>query len=1418
MAGSNITTRQSLPRRFENYVLTREVGSGVGLSNIADELFTPVQGVAGQPAADDQMSDPIPLGFEFQFDGIVYKHWAANTNGWMVLVDPTQGTFTLGEVLGSMSWINASIKPTFSSNAVMLCPWFDDLRNVVDAPQGLITTPYLYSLAKISRISQGFEPAPIFINTKARGLSYYHDSRSSMGRRCIIRWTSASNYTSPSSIIRFEVVIYENGTIEFRYTPKESINLVHQPYEGATIGIFMPNGTNRFRDFSAGLGYRENTRKEYMYGGYVYDPTYTDTAPAYSEDAGSSAAYTINLLPQNNWPGLATAGCVLTFAPPRRRRKILPRKLSSARDSRTTFPTVARTGDSRLGRAPSFFDDRKSPNYTMVGAGSTINYPTTLPRFFGGNGSGVKERQDLFTGDFLINGNIVKSAIDQYVNEEPTTYVSPYQDDRRYDQDPTTLGDGFFIAGTNGKNVVDGFDQNLRSKTHVRISLPVNVKITMPGQQSTIYYYNHRSKSWEVPFNSSYIISVRDSSAPPNPNPYAGGDIANAYDSIKNNLIIEDARGFGPIGNLIASGSNPLSAGSQSDVVFGSNYDHNLTGEVISKQYTKSVRNNEEYRATADETFTIPINAPFLIEKAVFEVPLAFGPGWFADKTQCFIPVNSTAFDFAGPALTVALFRQIQLAKNDSGHSIRDLILTGTITHKNDYTSQVVIQNEQPYSGTFQIRPVGFLAYGGPAGAVVNPDPLTSTFTGSVKVQAQALSAAGISVIFRKYFESVERNNVIDFLGSTPTINLSGSSESPRQYASIGYVSPLGRGGTGFEPAGRAILGNEFVALQGLFDPTGKTAANPLYQPNGLSDAQLTTIKHSDYFSAIISAVIPLVTHFPSPYLVMPGDKLILAISKTRPVAYASGSSGSPPFFSGSLSHDVCLIPGNINITLYGSQVQAGVEYHDTLNQELGSNVVHEIIGAESIIDQFEVAYQNEYSGSYSDNMVLGTMTRNDVITRGRRASKLGARNTTQLDTGANDIRINPYKGYRTQPWFEKAGSVRTAQHFDSTERFWDSMMPSISECFKADGTGIFIAARGTFGDFRQVESNVTRLGWIMMDNKNPRLSTTMYNPIINGNWNKSFPFEPRYQNASRQFDISHSFLATYIYQPSISPAVQSIVPTPVNGLICGSVTLGTAVTHNALVTPESIVYTHNSPMYEWFVDSNLSGKVNNNPDYVTSQSPMQMYATSSMPIDDANRFLFGFGDRNTCYQIDNGNGTSTLLGTNHLADHRDVEGPHPDGTVTISDYSNFVYSPVIRGWKYGVYNGNPAYSKAYWRRDRFGQFRDMLEQRPFTKYYQAPESRSSILDRASNNGDVQIPNFRQGVQPAAITVNFIDPASGRSTSPDNTWASNLHFECTSSLPFFDGQILNRPKINPTNLNLHPNLVNHDIFGNIHIA
>jgi hypothetical protein len=1424
--------RAAPPRRFENYILTRVTAPGTDLTPIPDRLFEPVESsTVTSDYADDPISNLQNIGFDFNLDGIVYKRYICSTNGWMALAGPseTNPSTIQSTLIASATWANEGIRETNSSQNVLLAPWFDDLRNTTQNLANVVG-----SSDKRRRIGEGLETPPITYRPIDFGVRTYFDPRGPRGRRRIIRWTSISDYANGSTVIKFEVVFNENGVIEYRYTPRKNITLSPTKWgtgaddfiEDATIGIFMP-GTLRFRDFALGLG-RSERRQQYIYGGAVYDPNFFDTG--FDNFAGQtySRPYVWRLVPGIHWPGLDTAGAAFIFSPPVNRRKVLPRLAIHDFDNRLSMPTVARTGDTRRGNNQVIFDDRRSAPFTAVTvvsgvavSGSVVNYPTTLQRFFGDSEPSCVDRQNLFAGDFLITASVVKSAIDPFIGSANDGLTTPFFESSRYEirADGTTTS---FESGSSISQLGDGLSQHIKSKTQIKLSLPISYQTTMFGVSSSMYYYNRRIQAWQVPGNST---------SPSNgSNQQSRSDITTLTADSQNRRILEDAKGFGPIGNAVMSGSHTRTGpGDQSDASIGAPFSTANVTDAVSKFYAKSVQANSDYRATGDEIFQLPISHPFLIEKAVIEIPIMLGPGWFNDKTTCFVPLEASpgAFDFAGPGMTVALYNQTVFG----GNSRRDLILTGTITHQQDNYAELVVSNFPSIDTTYQIRPRGFPAFGAAPSVVVAPTTVngTSQFTGSVAVKCEAQVSNGVIVRLEFAMTGATANNrsgVLDVF-NTPEIALGNQvTTNYAQSSYIAYVNNFGRGATGFDPSGRSAFGKEFATSQ-LINVKGKIP-NPFYlsQSNGgLTFNNLTTLP-GQYLPAVtggtnykFEAAVPLENYLPAPYLVTPNDTLVLAISKMRPFFY--GTLATTPFTSGNIVHDVNLITGTINITLYGSLLREGKEFHDTLNQPLASNAVHEIVaGNEPIIDQFEADYRDLYvSGTY-DNVVAGNMiskivrpdgriifvtgsvvgspVATSILSRGTRGKIYGNNNARDAGIpGTTDIDFTTSKAFRQQPYSEKAGTVRVAQHIDNTERFWDSLMPAVNQCFLADGAGIFLLRRqgdsasawyGNYiGDAQKVDQ---RIGFLWFDYQAPVWFPT-WGALLDGVWTWSFPFEPRYSTIPRQQFIERSFLANYSVDffggfGSAAP-VQAIDPVPLQGFFFGPV--GTelpsvpARQHTNTAGPVGGGAAFD---YHWVCDS-----------YMSSSTQFGYILTSSAGVSDAVKCLFGFGDMNNRVYVGSGFGSNAYFGNTHWADFR-LRDPDP----FFNWGSKWGLSPIIRGWKYGVYNGLPTFNKAYYRQRSYGQFRDMLEQRPFTKFYQTAVNKPDVL------------NFQEGTTPAPVTVKFVD-ANGRLTKPENTWSQNLSFEATSSVPYFDGETRNRGAINTDVLNTKIIAFKQNQFGQV---
>ena len=105
-----------------------------------------------------------------------------------------------------------------------------------------------------------------------------------------------------------------------------------------------------------------------------------------------------------------------------------------------------------------------------------------------------------------------------------------------------------------------------------------------------------------------------------------------------------------------------------------------------------------------------------------------------------------------------------------------------------------------------------------------------------------------------------------------------------------------------------------------------------------------------------------------SPYIIMPEDEIIFGWQ--YPLSFS-------PYFnspgSGDSSLNAMTLFGNSKLTLFGSQLKDNIEFHETNNQNLGSDAVHEIIGSEPVVDQFEISRAIENFGNYLDNYVATT-------------------------------------------------------------------------------------------------------------------------------------------------------------------------------------------------------------------------------------------------------------------------------------------------------------------------------------------------------------------------------------------------------------------------------------------------------------
>jgi hypothetical protein len=450
------------------------------------------------------------------------------------------------------------------------------------------------------------------------------------------------------------------------------------------------------------------------------------------------------------------------------------------------------------------------------------------------------------------------------------------------------------------------------------------------------------------------------------------------------------------------------------------------------------------------------------------------------------------------------------------------------------------------------------------------------------------------------------------------------------------------------------------------------------------------------------------------------------------------------------------------------------------------SESIFSVIGDYPVTDQFDVSYSNLQEGSIYDNYVTGSFFKKNsklktiiIGNRGKVFSRLKVESNV-LPSGilANDARFSA--GYHLQPWRERAGLIRNVRIFSENERFYDSLTPDLIGSFKAlDGKIIKI-------DLTAVNSGIHNA--VIFDNDifNPTEEVTGLSPV---GFESSFPFEPIFSRVVRKRKISESFLSETAWD----------------------VTTGTEVPSKPFRTKRLLIVELNSGSNFIIASPSSSFNANywiDNLKYL----PPSFFGDGTLEVDTS-KILFGFGDRRST-QLKLLGSTNQLIGKNNLVERRSffsVDSFFPPFYISAG--------PIIRGWKYGLIDGNPHYTSCVFRREKFGQLRDMLEQRQITAFIndeinsplnylgnveqpalpfvKTSQKNSNNFANISTSTFTFDPPIKVGFVQSVVIEGESPAGSGKKLSyetqrPENTASSNISTYATSSLPYFDGISRNR--------------------------
>ena len=414
-------------------------------------------------------------------------------------------------------------------------------------------------------------------------------------------------------------------------------------------------------------------------------------------------------------------------------------------------------------------------------------------------------------------------------------------------------------------------------------------------------------------------------------------------------------------------------------------------------------------------------------------------------------------------------------------------------------------------------------------------------------------------------------------------------------------------------------------------------------------------------------------------------------------------------------------------------------------------------------LDQFEVESNTFYSGSYTDNIFMGSML--DYAGRFLVASQTSG--STELQHAHFYSEFSDFSGPNRNRGL--GISLRIRNLFSTSERYQDTVLPDIFSSFKLNG-GIAVEADLEAGsqpillntpDARIANAPVGKLVFATFG------VTASFSGIhiADETWFGSHPFQNRYKNIVRNANVA-------FYQSSIPCAYQEM-QTAYNGYATYVVNSASDTT-TSLATIELMLargwvglvstdFPNLEPIRFTLID--LTGSVvaedfYGNGLWLYPPVSMGIFGVASGTIrpneKQISKLMFGIGDNYQNTPIVTGVTSSKLQGSNG----------------TINTY--YASSVDIRGWRYGVVSAFPYYSSCIFRSSRFGQFRDMFEQRKNTKFF---DPFGTIVGN-------------KGLSGAAVQVKFVSGSSSEITSSNPSFnpndSGNYDFECKSGQPWQD--------------------------------
>lgn len=610
-------------------------------------------------------------------------------------------------------------------------------------------------------------------------------------------------------------------------------------------------------------------------------------------------------------------------------RGLPPRLFLQQKDARTgSFPTAARiASDNRSGQFNVKFDDTTTVVFLTQSVSVSL-------------GAGVPEAQltspnyQEFGQDMSSSlsgaGSIAKGVSDHFLAFTPGQKYEPFREHFNPAVNAKSSNYAFYATGSRPEDVGEGFSSPLWSKTKIEIDLGVKEehKIQLQsnngdGANQPMAYWNPGAQTFQG-IGPGYEWTRYDTSGPP------PGTIGAA--TIVRQLFEEQPIGF-------ASSFDPVSGTGDGPLYGGGSRLYSNGTPISNYQFPY----HSKFHATSSNLIDMAdyITEPFYAEKIVLEWTgsLTFddivtdshdtptctffimnqrGPVNFESSQRVWFRSGSGGGD-ARTTITTSV-----PATNLHGvevNTLRDLVTWANVTYWQDEPGMNAVPD------LFAI-PSQSLVVGARKDLNISPNSGSVDATGG---SALGDPAAGEFWAGRFIMSGAVRSPVALADDTFPGGSVPAMGEAYKE------VTWFQRSGSTAEDRMIYFERLKHGGRNGLGTPTGRDMLSPL----GTAIDVFPSLSLGYPVGFEFNTNTPKEPGKANPYLLLPTDKLILGWQTAIPTRLnATASNGVHAINNEGMS--LTWYPGEAKLTIYGSTVKEGKEHHDTLNQLLTSNTIHE--------------------------------------------------------------------------------------------------------------------------------------------------------------------------------------------------------------------------------------------------------------------------------------------------------------------------------------------------------------------------------------------------------------------------------------------------------------------------------------------